>query len=56
MHAFNDIREECHHIVVAHGHVSHNLLQGNLFGSMILVFFAATLKLYAQFCDFALHS
>lgn len=37
-HTVDDVGKQSHHIVVAHSHVGHNLLQRNLLGRVVLVF------------------
>lgn len=56
IHATNNIGEEGDHVVVAHGHVGHNPLQGHLLGAMILILLAAAVQLESKFGNFALRS
>lgn len=39
LHTTDHIREQSNHVIVAHRHISNNLLERHLFSSMILVFF-----------------
>ena len=45
LHAANDIREQGHHIIVAHGHIGHNLLEGDFLGCMVLVLLSTAIQL-----------
>jgi hypothetical protein len=56
MHATNNVREEGHHVIVAHGHVGDNLLEGRLLGGEVLVLLAAAVEFEAEFSDLALWS
>ena len=56
MHAANNVREEGDHVVVAHGHVCDNLLEGRLLCREVLVLLAAAVELEAEFGDLALWS
>ncbi len=55
MHATNHIRKQCHHVIVAHGHVGHNLFECNLLRRIVLVLLAPTVELQSQLCDLALY-
>ena len=44
-HTANNIREQGHHIIVAHGHVGHNFLEGDLLGRMVLVLLSTARQL-----------
>ena len=48
MHACDDIWEETNHIIVAHGHVGYDLLEGDLLRRVILVFLASAVQLLTQ--------
>jgi hypothetical protein len=54
VHAADNIGKQGDHIVVAHGHVGNNLLEGDLLGGEVLVLLAAAIQLEAQLGDFAL--
>lgn len=45
VHAAHDIGEEGYHVVVAHGHVRNNLLQGRLLRGEVLVLLSAAVEL-----------
>jgi len=54
MHAADDVGEEGHHVVIAHGHVGDDLLEGRLLGGEILVLLAAAVELQTKLSDLAL--
>ncbi len=54
LHTIDDIREECNHIVIAHGHIGHDLLEGHLLESMILVFLDPIAEFQTKLCNFPL--
>lgn len=54
VHTADDIREQADHIIVAHSHVGHDLLERNLFGRIVLVLLTTTAEFLAQLCDFSL--
>lgn len=56
IHTANDIGKEGDHVVVAHGHVGNDSLEGHLFGAMILILLAAAVQLESKFGNFALRS
>ena len=45
LHTANNVREKRYHIIVAHGHIGHDLLEGNLLYRIVLVLFASTVQL-----------
>lgn len=45
LHAAYNIREQRHHIVITHGHIGYDLLQRNLFSSVVLVLLPAAVEL-----------
>lgn len=54
LHAVDHIRKECNHIVIAHGHIGHDLLEGHLLECMILIFFDPIAEFQAELCNFPL--
>lgn len=55
LHTANNIGEQSYHVVVAHGHVGHDLLEGNLLGRVILVLLTTTVELQSQLRNFSLN-
>lgn len=56
MHAANNVRKEGNHVIVAHGHVGDNLLEGGLLGGEVLILLSAAVELETKFGDLALWS
>lgn len=54
LHTADDVWKQGHHIVVAHGHVRHHLLQGNLLCRVVLIALSPIVQLQPQLRDFAL--
>lgn len=54
LHTIDHIGKECNHVIIAHGHISNDLLESHLLGSMVLVLLDSIAELLAEFCNFAL--
>jgi hypothetical protein len=54
VHGRNDIRKQGDHVVVAHGHVGDDLLEGCLLCGEVLVLLAAAVELEAELGHLAL--
>jgi hypothetical protein len=53
LHALNDVWKQRRHVIVAHRHISHNLLKSNLLLREVLILLVAV-ELGAELGDFAL--
>ena len=54
VHTTYDVREQCNHIIIAHGHVGNNLLEGCLLRREVFILLTAAVQFEAQLCYFAL--
>lgn len=55
-HAIDNVGKQRDHVIVAHRHVGHNLLQGDLLRGKVLVLLVPKLELLAELRDLALFS